>query len=208
MIMKKADFIAPLVIGELVALISFGIWGTLKEDIPAEAIPFIETTLKFFPILLPLLALGGVAVAAFLGKKIPVLFQGAKFALTGVSNTFIDLGLLNLLIALTGISAGLTASAFKAFSFSIAVVNSFFWNKLWTFEKKGSEKSGKEFGVFYLVTGTGFLLNVGIFTLIIDVMGPQFGITPVLWANLAALAAIIAVSAWNFFGYKFIVFKK
>ncbi|MCH7664236.1 MAG: GtrA family protein [Chloroflexi bacterium] len=111
-------------------------------------------------------------------------------------------------MALTTISAGSFAVGFKGFSFSIAVVNSFFWNKFWTFEKKGTEKSGKEFGVFYLVTGTGFLLNVGIFTLVINVIGPQFGIAPKLWANLAALAAIIAVSMWNFFGYKFIVFKK
>ena len=205
--MKKADIIAPLVIGELSALIILGIWGTLKKDISEEAIPIIESVIVFFPILLPLLSLAGVFVAERIGRKIPVLFQIAKFGLTGISNAFIDLGIFNLLMALTTISAGSFAVGFKGFSFSIAVVNSFFWNKLWTFERKGTEKSGKEFGVFYLITGIGFLLNVGIFTLIINVIGPQFGIAPALWANLAALAAIIAVSSWNFLGYKLIVFK-
>lgn len=199
---KKRDIIFSIIVSEIIALIFLGISSSLK-------LPDVVMNLAyFFPIILPIAAAIVMAILALLAGKLPVLFQLAKFILIGVANTFVDLGILNLLMFFTGIVSGWFYPLFKALSFSCSVVHSFFWNKFWTFEKKETQGSGKEFGQFFLVAGIGFFLNVGIASLVVNIIGPQFGLSPKLWANLGAIVATICVSAWNFLGYKFVVFKK
>jgi putative flippase GtrA len=201
--MKKTDVIYPLIIGELIALIFLGISSSL--DLPKA----ILGVAKFFPVILPILSVIGVFIAQFIGKKFPALFQLAKFVLVGALNTFIYLGVLNLLMALFGISReNLSYPVFVAVSFCFSVVNSYFWNKFWTYEKKDTGVRGLEFGKFFVITGIGFFLNTGIASLIFNAVGPQFGLALNVWANVAAIAATICVFMWNFLGYKFIVFKK
>ncbi len=205
--MKKTDYIFPLVIGEVIALIFLAVsrLGIAKALSLPEA---VDQFALYLPIILPVLSLIGTVIAYFLGKVFPVLFQLAKFVLVGALNTFVDLGILNILILLTGIASGWFYSLFKALSFSFSVINSYFWNKFWTYEHKETKVGGKEFGKFYLVAGIGFILNVGVASLIVNIVGPQFGISAELWANIGAFVAIICVFMWNFLGYKFIVFKK
>ena len=200
--MKKQDILSGFIIGEVVAWIFLGILSSLEVPL------IINQLAKYFPIILPVLSILGLFVASLLGKKIPVILQAAKFALTGVLNSFIDLGILNLLIVIFGISTGWLYSVFKAISFCVSVINSYFWNKFWTFEKKKNGVVAKEFGQFFLIAGSGFFINVGIASLIVNVVGPQFGLSPEIWANIGAIIAIICVAAWNFLGYKFLVFKK
>lgn len=200
--MKKSDVISPLIIGEAIALIFLGISKSL--DLPPVVIQFAA----YFPVVLPLLCLFGVLVALVLGKWLPVLFQAAKFVLVGALNSFVDLGVLNFLMFLSNIASGWFFSIFKAFSFSISVIHSYFWNKYWTFDHKEKKPGLREFVQFFAIAGIGFFLNVGIASFIVNVIKPQFGLSPAVWANIGAIIAIICVSAWNFLGYKFIVFKK
>ena len=205
--MKKTDYIFPLVIGEAIALIFLAVsrLGIAKALSLPEA---VDQFAIYLPIILPLLSLIGTLIAFLIGKAIPVLFQLAKFVLVGALNTFVDLGILNILMLLTGIASGWLYSLFKALSFVTSVVNSYFWNKFWTYERKETKVGGKEFGKFFLIAGIGFFLNVAIASFVVNVVGPQFGISPELWANIGAFIAIICVFMWNFLGYKFIVFKK
>lgn len=201
--MKKTDIIYPLIIGELVALIFLAIsrFLVLPEIVIKAG--------KFFPIILPILSVLGVIIASFLGRKILALFQLAKFVLVGILNTFIYLGALNLLMAVFGISKeSWFYSGFIAVSFCCSVVNSYFWNKFWTYEQKETVVSGGEFGKFFLITGIGFILNVSIASFVFRIIGPQFGLSVKIWANIGAIIATVCVFMWNFLGYKFLVFKK
>lgn len=205
--MKKTDIIYPLIIGEGVAIIFLGILRYSPKylpEMPALAIKLVG----YFPIILPLLSVLGVLVVSLLAKKIPALFQLAKFGLVGALNTFIDLGILVFLLTIFGVTAGLLYSIAKAFSFSCSVVNSYFWNKFWTFGKKETGVEAKEFGKFFLIAGIGFLLNVGVASFVVSVIGLQFGLSAESWALVGAFIAIFCVFMWNFLGYKFIVFKK
>ncbi len=205
--MKKANIIYPFIIGEAVALIFLGVLKYAPEYLP-EMPSFIIRIVWYFPIVLPLLSIFGVFVASLLTKKIPALFQLAKFVLVGALNTFVDFGILILLLTIFGVAAGLLYSISKAFSFSCSVVNSYFWNKFWTFEKKGTKRAGREFGKFYLIAGIGFFLNVSIASFVVSIIGPQFGLSAEIWALAGAFIAVLCVFLWNFLGYKFIVFKK
>jgi len=200
--MKKSDIIYPLIIGEAIALIFLGISSSL--DLP----PIVNNLAKYFPLILPLLSVFGIFIASFLGRKIPVLFQLAKFVLVGALNTFVDLGVLNLLMFVFSVSVGWLYSIFKAISFACSVLHSYFWNKFWTYGKKETGVEAKELGKFFLIAGIGFILNVGIASFVVNIIGPQFGLSLKIWANIGAIIATVCVFMWNFLGYKFLVFKK
>ena len=195
------DILNSIIIGFLVAVIFFGISGSLQFQIP-----YLWTILIIFPILSAI----GMIIAIFLGKKFPILFQGTKFLLVGALNTFIDLGILNLLIFVFGTATGILFSLFKGISFLIAVLNSYVWNKYWTFSShtEGVGERGKEFMQFFLVSIGGLFVNVGTASIVVNMIGPQFGFSLALWANIGAIAAAFTSLAWNFIGYKLIVFKK
>ena len=82
--MKRIDIIAPLIIGEIVALSGLAILKNLG----------IEKNILYLvlPIALPILSLLGLWVAFIIGKKFLIFFQASKFVLVGALNTLIDLG--------------------------------------------------------------------------------------------------------------------
>ena len=178
--------------------------------------PFIFTNLAIklpVPIVLfvPLLALFsalGVAAGYLLSKIRGFFFQLSKFGLIGITNTVIDLGIYNLLIFMSDVSSGYLIAVFKSFSVLAAIVNSYIWNKFWSFEKKEVSNFGEEFTQFLLVSLVGLLLNVGITAFVVNVIGAPAGMAEKTWANIGGLTASILVLTWNFIGYKFFVFKK
>jgi len=200
--MKKKDIIAAFIIGEACALIFLLISRFL--EVPAVVIKLAN----FFPLILPLLSILGIFFVSLFEKRIPALFQAAKSFLVGILNTFIDLGILNFLMVSFGIFSGISFVVFKGLSFSVATLNSFFWNKFWAFEKRETKDTLKETSQFYLITIGGLLINLAVSSLVVNMIGPQFGAPPALWANVGALVAVFFGFAWNFLGYKFIVFKK
>lgn len=162
----------------------------------------------FSPIVFALAAPLALFVAWFSAKWLPPIFQFAKFAAVGALNFAIDFGILNILILITGIAAGLGFIIFKSVSVAAAVVNSYLWNKFWTFKDRETKGIGKEFVEFLGVTLVGLGVNVGVAHLVVNIVGPRFGINPAAWANIGAGVSVILTLFWNFFGYKFFVFKK
>lgn len=134
--------------------------------------------------------------------------QAIKFVLVGAFNTVIDLAVLNILIFISGISAGLGYSVFKGISFTAAVINSYFLNKSWTFQKGAGGETRKEFISFFIASVIGFVINVSAASAVVNFIGPQLGISPKIWANVGAIVATLFAMVWNFLAYKFIVFKK
>lgn len=133
--------------------------------------------------------------------------QFIKFLCVGLLNTGVDFGILNLLMFSTGITSGIGYSLFKAISFMVAVTNSYFLNKRWTF-KKGKNLEKKEFIKFITISLIAFGVNVSIASLLVNFIGPIGNIPSYLWANVSALAATVFTTLINFFGYKYIVFKE
>jgi putative flippase GtrA len=154
------------------------------------------------------LAAVGVAIGYFLSKYIRIFFQIAKFGCVGAANFAVDIGILNLLIFISGSAAGIAYTLFKIISFIFAVTNSYVWNKIWTFKKVDTKETGKEFGQFIMISIIGLILNAVIASVLVNVIGPLGGIKVKTWASVSAAVASICVMAWNFVGYKFWVFKK
>jgi len=191
----------------LVAIIGF-VSGLLILPI-VKNINFNLTAIRGVAIVIALTVLAIVAlwIASLISQKIPIILQVAKFSATGVLNTLLDIGVLNLLMYMFAITAGVGYSIFKGISFIIANINSYFWNKYWTFGANNLANT-KEFGQFFAVSFIGFLINTGAASLIVNYIKPFAGISAPLWANAGAIVATLASLVWNFLGYKFIVFKK
>jgi putative flippase GtrA len=134
--------------------------------------------------------------------------QFSKFVVIGFINTGVDFLVLNIEMLVTGVTSGSLMFAQNAISFSIATINSYYFNKRWTFEDKTNQDQGKKFSSFICVSIGGVIINSSIVYLITSFISPMFSISPVLWANLAKMFATGASLIWNFIGYKFLVFKK
>ncbi|MDD5431104.1 MAG: GtrA family protein [Candidatus Pacebacteria bacterium] len=152
--------------------------------------------------------LAGYLFAYLISLRWPVVLQFVRFGIVGGFNTLFDLGILNLLIYLTDIDAGIYYSVFKAISFCIAVINSYIWNKFWTFKTAGEPVRAGEAIKFFAVYLVGFGINVSVASILVNFIGAPEGIDGKIWANIGALTASFTGLFWNFLGTKFIVFKK
>lgn len=134
--------------------------------------------------------------------------QFAKFVIIGGINTGIDFLILNFLMYVTGISNGSELFILNSISFSIAVINSYFMNRRWTFQDKTKlEQTPVKFSQFFIISVIGLVINGLVLTSITTLIPAPFGLSHALWANIAKLMATGFSLIWNFIGYKFFVFK-
>ncbi len=194
------DLFFAAINGAFIGILTPFIFTNLSVTLPLPIVLFVP--------LLALLSAVGVGVGYILSKIRPFFFQLSKFGLIGVANTVIDLGIYNLFIFMSDVSSGYLIAVFKSFSVLAAIVNSYIWNKFWSFEKKETGNVGEEFTQFLMVSLIGLLLNVGITAFVVNVIGAPAGMAEKTWANIGGLTASILVLTWNFIGYKFFVFKK
>jgi len=197
--MKKSDAIITAVIGFINGVVFYGISKVVEIEIPY---------IWLLPLVFPPLGVMGIFVVSLIGKRFLAILQAARFVLVGTLNTFIDLGVLNGFIWISGIAAGPWYSLFKGASFLVATINSYLWNKHWTFGKREEAFAPKEYSKFLIVVIIGFLINVGVASFVVIAIGPQFGLSEKIWANVGAFTATLIAWIWNFLGAKFIVFKK
>lgn len=168
-------------------------------------------------VVIPVLWILGVNLGYFLGRWISAFNQFGKFAAIGFTNGAVDFGVLNLLIANTGISSGGWYPVFKGISFLSAVVPSYFWNKYWAFSSQDvssqgvaltSLSGGFEFAKFMSVATVSIFINDGIASFVVNYVHPLAGLSPVVWANVGAVVGSAFALIFSFVGFKIAVFKK
>ena len=192
----KKDILISAAIGFLTGLFLIPTLKNNEITIPAQNLALL--------IGLPIISAIGMVAARIIGKYLRVVYQLGKFVLTGIFNASIDFGVLNILIAATGLSAGMAYTGFKAASFIVANINSYFWNRSWTFEGTGNSSGG--YLKFLAVSIGGLIINVGVASAVVNLINPTLGLDAKQWANIGAACGSIAGLMWNFLGYKFIVF--
>lgn len=140
---------------------------------------------------------------------IRIMKQFSKFIIVGGVNTGIDVVILRVLVGITGITSGVGIILLNAVSFSVAVVNSYFMNKFWTFEDKTrTDKEPFKFSQFFAVSLIGISINSGVVYIITTFTQPALNFSAANWVIVAKILATGFSLAWNFVGYKLFVFKK
>lgn len=201
--MTKRDALFGAVIGAVIAVLIYPI--ALNVGVPISRLLYLAL-IGGLAIATPV----GILVASILARRFSVLFQIAKFGVVGVLNTLLDVGTLNLLSFWFGTYKGTPIIFMNSIGFAVGVINSYFWNKYWTFGSPAAKDfaAGKEFAEFIAVSAVGLGLNTGLVYLLTTFVSPPGGLAPPVWENVAKAIAIPLSFAWNFTGYKFIVFKQ
>ncbi len=155
-----------------------------------------------------------------------VVEQGAKFGVVGISNTLIDY---TLYIAITKILSVPLSQVYlvKYFSGTVAMVNSFYWNRRWVFKSRtqigtsgirflaatvisvyliqpsvvrlfSATTSGQNFGMFWF----NLAHSLGIIGLAPHIFTQAFMIKTVAFGM-----GVLSAAVWDFCWYKFWAFR-
>lgn len=152
--------------------------------------------------------------------------QGAKFSAVGISNTLIDFTIYNIVTTVFHVPLPKDFIV-KFFSGTVAMINSFYWNRTWTFKSKvGVGSSGAKFftasfvsvyliqpaivRIFTTSPGQGlgefwfhFARSIGLIGLAPHIITDQFVVK-----NVAFVMGVLGSAVWDFTLYKLWAFRK
>jgi putative flippase GtrA len=186
-------------------LTGFIIWRlTVFLDIPE----FFEIPYFYAVFIVPVVWFLGVNFGYFLGQWLSPFNQFGRFAAVGFTNAAVDFGILNSLIFLTSIDQGFWFSVFKATSFFVALLNSYYFNKYWTFEAGRSGGGAREFTGFTGVVVLAAFVNVGVASFVVNLIDPVAGLGSEAWANVGAIAGSAAALLFSFTGFRRVFGKR
>lgn len=138
--------------------------------------------------------------------------QLVKFGITGLVGAVVDFGTLFLLRDVAGWRTLYTVFGTKLIganmvSVFLAIVSNFTLNKYWTFRDRESNIASQGAGYFILNLFTWVLNQIltSFFTFHVAWIAVLFGDAAVYAAKMLAIAFILII---NFFGSKFIIFRK
>jgi putative flippase GtrA len=135
-----------------------------------------------------------------------ILVQFLRFCAVGGLNTCVDLLAFNVLIWLFPTTDSGLLVIFNSLAYLIGAVNSFCWNKLWTF-RQHSETSNDQVVRFALVTGLGIICNDAFLWLATTIL-TSLSLTSIFWINMAKVFAIAGSVTVSYVGMRFGVFTK
>jgi putative flippase GtrA len=123
------------------------------------------------------------------------LEQAAKFLSVGILNTALDASLYFVLTRWLGFAAFKTLA--KGISYGIGILNSFYWNKSWTFKSDAAKVAA--FLPFVLANLAGLAINTGVMRVCLNALGLH---------EIPSLALATGITlSWNFTASKVLVFK-
>ena len=125
-----------------------------------------------------------------------------RFSVVGAIGSVVDFGVFNLLATLLYVPAVLSS----IISFTLAVINNFFWNRFWTYPETRDAPIVKQLLQFSLVSIAGLAIRTPLFAvtekLFISLSEdylPNLLTPTIIGHNLALAFVILVVLLWNFF---------
>jgi len=133
-----------------------------------------------------------------------------RFGIVGTIGSIVDFGFLNLLTLVFNVPFLVSS----VISFSLAVINNFILNRIWTFPGSRKEPIVNQLLQFGLVSVVGLLVRTPLLAWLEKVLIPMAEdnvpnlLTPTIVGHNASLAiAIGVVLVWNYFANRFWTFK-
>jgi len=149
--------------------------------------------------------------------------QVGKFVSVGISNTIIDFVVLNVLMKL-GLKAVLIIAQREflianIIAVSCATINSFIWNRRWTFGSKEKAILIQIIKFLIITLIANYFIQQIIFNQLYFRFAPLEKLAEIFTriipgtkdffaTNISKAFAVLGAGVWNFLGYKFFVFRK
>jgi putative flippase GtrA len=200
-LLSRTDIRSALVTGLTTGVIAWRILVFLDKGLPLGINPMVLVPL------VPVLWLAGVQLGYMLAAVAAPFAQFGKFVAIGFTNAMVDFGALYILIGTTGYADGLHYALFKAVSFSVATVHSYYWNKSWAFAASRSHGGSTELIRFLTVAVASILVNVAAASVVVAV-GPLGGLDVRAWAGIGAIVGSATALIFSFIGFRLFVFSK
>lgn len=128
-------------------------------------------------------------------KKNKELMQLLKFGIVGVLNTAVDFLVFTIMVYMFNIKPNIS----QAFSYSAGTLNSFIFNKKWTFKSSETNNTKLQALRFMVINGISLALSSVAVSYLIEDMNIN--------KLIAKIAVTLLTQVINYFGYKLIVFK-
>ena len=134
------------------------------------------------------------------------LRQYAQFSVVGATNAVVDLGVLNLLLALHPTRAVIPLLLDNTIAVALAIFNSYLWNTRWTFRAGVTHQRSQR--VLYVAQA---LLNIAINNVVLlaaaNMLPPSLSVSAFVLNNISKLAAMLAASTCSFLLLRLVVFR-
>ncbi|MDR3643159.1 MAG: GtrA family protein [Candidatus Doudnabacteria bacterium] len=128
-------------------------------------------------------------------ERFPIIYQFLRFAAIGFLNVAINFLILNGISKALGISEGLPLGAVEAVAFVFALIQSYLWNRMWTFGGEQGISLWKNFLRLVLVG------SVGAFSIILVLVGSKFFAPPYYYFGILLVFLICQIVLWRTFGF-------
>lgn len=138
------------------------------------------------------------------------LIQVSKFLSIGVVNTAVDLSILNVLIIATSNHSLPAYGLFKSVSFTAGAVNSYFFNKYWTFKHPLTQVSNHTAQRlrFAMVSIASLIINTSVASTVYALLTIAYPTTNAsISGSLGGISGTLVGLVWNFFAFKMFVFR-
>lgn len=138
--------------------------------------------------------------------RLNLFLQFLRFCAVGGLNTFVDVLIFNLIVwSFPTQDSGLLV-IYNSVAYTAGALNSFCWNKLWTFRQRSSASSD-QLTRFMLVTSLGIICNDAFLWLATNIL-TSLSLSNFIWINVAKISAIAGSVAVSYLGMRFSVFTK
>jgi putative flippase GtrA len=132
------------------------------------------------------------------------IWQFLRFCVVGTLNAVIDFGVLNLLLWLYPTGDTWKTLGYNSLAVLLASINSFFWNKYWTFRQRNPITFQEAYRFIVVASGTT-LTNDALMWLLGGAF-PGIMTSGLMGANALKFGAIIGTTSISFFGMRLWVF--
>lgn len=135
-------------------------------------------------------------LAQLLERK-PVILQLLRFAAIGTLNTALDFIILNYVTKSLGITSGFELGVLNIISFSAAIIQSYIWNKAWTFSSGSASPLNNAFRLV-VVGGLGFI------SFLLVLIGAAYAVVDNYYLFILVVFLIAEIIIWYGFGLRLI----
>lgn len=133
-----------------------------------------------------------------MSSSLPLARQLVRFVATGGLSAVVDFGLLVVLMAL-----GLGHTPAKALSFLAGTTTAYLINRRWTFQ---ATASARRFAAIVVLYGLTFVLQVGLFSVLFDVL-TRYGATVLVRQTVGFVIAQGVATVVNFVVQRTVIFR-